>query len=340
MADELTKEPEPVRGPSGGSKGPNGNGDSIDEVRVYGRQTPFEEPGRSESRADLRTYSFSISGKYTDLVDKNVKPRDSLDGSWLADYLGNLNNLYVRTVELVEEEGGWGRMKISAVMCPDGLQKPFQVTYEVNMEEVQKRLICHPLFRVNPNDTGAALKAKNKTLLLIRYWEDTQENLRYGVDKDGEMTFQYTIPPGRPGAGVDSEGNPNPGTIDDENALKYCKAVTAGIETFNLYLPVVTKVSTYLQLPGITYDSETGMIDGGTLEDISDKVGQFDDSDDMGIDVKGFTDASKGRWFKAQDTYVGNADGTWTRTEKWVYTNDLSHEWIYDWLNQGNQGAR
>ena len=72
------------------------------------------------------------------------------------------------------------------------------------------------------------------------------------------------------------------------------------------------------------------MIRGGTLKDISDTVGQFADSGDMGISVQGFMDTNKGRWFKAQDTYVGNADGTWTRTEKWVYTNDLTHEWIYE----------
>lgn len=315
---------------AGGGKGPGGSGDSIDEVMVYGRQSPFEGPGRSESRADLRTYSFDISGRYTDLVDKNVKPRDSLDGSWLANYLGPLNNLYVRTVELVEEEGGHGRMKISAVMCPQDNTHPFQVTYEVNMEEVQKRLICHPLFKVNKGDSGSTAEAKNKTLMIIHWWEDTQESLRYALNDDGEMVFQYVIPPGRPGAGVDSEGNPIRSVIEDENAIKYCRAVTAGIETFNLYLPVVTKVSTYLALKGINYDTDTGMIRGGTLEDISDTVGQFADSGDMGISVQGFTDTNKGRWFKAQDTYVGNADGTWTRTEKWVYTNDLTHEWIYE----------
>lgn len=258
--------------------------------------TPFEQEKVDYSWNDHESLVGTIVGDYDYLRRKNILP-----GSLAKDAgLDSLNNYwYVRTVDISREGANVGVMTLNCVYCPKGATTPYSVTWEVAMEEVQKALITHPMFR----DEAEAIEQ-------IRGWE-RYRTISANATKSGGFYYMN--------GAVEKK-------VEDEKALKYCHAVSEGIETYNLYLPVISKTSMYLRLPGVTYAPDSNSVTGGSV-DCADKIGKFDTPD---VKVDG---VSGGKWFKSRDTYTQAADGSWTRTEQWTYTNDVKHSWIYEELD-------
>ena len=281
---------------------------------IAGRLTkgPFETIGRSESWAEQRSVSTTVVGMLKDIADA-VKPGDSMakHASWFD---GAYNSAYfVKNLEVSSQDGVTGELKLSLVKCPVGKTKPFNIVWDVSMEEVQMKLINHP-------DV-----IKNCDIEKLLLWEDTQKGRRVKYDsKKNEFKFYYDLFDYSSGAGfvqvesIEVEGDWN---------KAYCLAVTQGIETYNRYLPVITKTSSYIEISGANY-TEDRIITGGTIKDFTgaDTIGHFNAPE---LKVAGFINGKDGVWFKNCDKYTSQADGSWTRTEGWVFTNDPRHMWIY-----------
>lgn len=279
-------------------------------VKATGKitQIPYETVGRSEEWADNRIAATDIYGRWEDLLSLELKPGDPM--SRLAGYLdGWSGSYYIRTASLTREEGNIGHYHISLVRCDKGKNKPFNVTWDVSMEEVQKKLITHPIFEDKPD-------VRNQIMM----WEDTIKAERVKYDKDGKPTYYYQT------ADMIVQGQIVPIKVTSKEAIAYMDAVMAGIETYNLYLPIIVKTSQYLELPGVDYDADSHIAEGGTISEFTkeDEIGRF--SQDLEMKIAGFT---KGLWFKSGDKFTMQSDGTWTRTETWTYTNDTRHDWIY-----------
>lgn len=271
---------------------------------------PFETTGRSESWAEQRSVAVSIVGQLKDIADK-VKPGDSM-GQFPNWFKGAFNSqYYVKNLEVSSPDGVTGELKMSLVKCGQGKFKPYNITWEVSMEEVQMRLINHPMIIENGNV---------ETLLL---WEDTQKGRRVEQKKNGELEFYYDVYDYSGGAGVSIRRE----QVTGDWNIAYCKAVTQGIETYNRYLPTITKNSYYLELSGANYNTDH-VITGGTIQDFTGQgtIGHFDVP---ALKVAGFINNKDGVWFKNCDKYTSQADGSWIRTEGWVFTNDPRHMWIY-----------
>ena len=270
-----------------------------DTIPMYGKITekPFETVPKDFAWSDHQTLSMTIVGDYQEMWNKNLHPGMAANATG---YVSTANGWYVRTVDITREEANVGILKLGLVYCSNGINQPYSTTIEVAMEEVQKALITHPVF-----------KDEEKALAQIRGWERYRNISASATKGFGQnIKFYYT------------EDDTNAKEVDDEVAIKYCKAVSAGIETYNLYLPVISRTSLYLRLPGVSYDSNSNNVTGGSI-DCADDIGQFNDPP---VKVSGL---SKGKYFKSKDSFSQAADGSWTRTEQWTYTNDLTHEWIY-----------
>ena len=275
------------------------------KIRYYGRidKAPHEVPGRSDEFAENKTAATTFIGKYDDVRSKmeSLKNGDPMStfNAW-ADEPFN-SKYYIRTMNLTHVDGDLGELHVTFVCCPRGKEEPYNRVWEVGMEEVQKKLISHPFIQ------------EKADMSVLFKWEETPARDR--VDKNGDFWY----------ATGEMDGDlPQLTKIDGDAEIAYCKAVMAGIETFNLYLPVVSCTSYYVKVPGVLYDGD-GIISGGSIH-MDDEIGHFDEPD---VKVRGFT---KGKWFKSMDKYIENADGTCTRNEQWTYTNDTKHSWIYDQL--------
>lgn len=270
---------------------------------------PFETVGRSESWAEQRVATVTIIGKFDDLTDA-VKPGDAMGDhqNWFGGKWAQ--NWFVRTIDLLSPDGVTGELKLSLLNCAQGKTKPYNVTWDASMEEVQMRLINHPDI------------IKNANIEILLKWEDTPKYARVKRDKDDNLSFFYLD------YVMDSVGDLTGDlkAIDGEWEKAYCKAVTQGIETFNRYLPVIIKNSYYLELDGADYN-QSHQVTGGTLRDFTgaDSIGHFDTPD---LKLDGYTDRD-GLWFKSGDKITVQADGTAVRTETWTFTNDPSHKWVY-----------
>lgn len=261
------------------------------------RPTPFETVQRSYGWSDHQTIDVRLVGDFDELWARQVKPgmtaieaKLDLPSGWC-----------VRTVGLEREEAKVGVLSANCVYCPKGVSEPYAETWEVSMEEVQKALITHPLF-----------KDKAEAQSQIRGWERYRTISASATQtKNGKVRFYYTTD------GDDVK------EVTDEDAQKYCNAVSSGIETYNRYLPVISRTTCYLRLPGVNYDANSNGVSGGSV-DCADKIGTFDTPS---VKVSG---VSGGKWFKSRDTYSMAADGSWTRNEQWTYTDDTTHSWIYE----------
>lgn len=282
-----------------------------DESNIIGKikSGAFETVGRTESWAEQRQMTTSIVGQFKDIVDK-VKPGDSMamHSGWFG---GNLNGqYYVKNLEMASPDGITGELRLTYVKCGQGKTKPYNVTWDVSMEEVQMRLINHPMIQ------------KHASIGTILKWEETRKGWR-AKTVDGEFKFYY----------MDYATDGSSATLNEIKKSKspwtyaYCKAVTQGIETYNRYLPVITKVSSYLEIPGAQYNQDH-VITGGTISEFSgaSEIGHFDAPE---LKVKGFQDGKDGVWYKNCDKFTTQADGSATRTEGWVFTNDPNHMWVY-----------
>ena len=202
----------------------------------------------------------------------------------------------VQNSTLSNEAGGIGLLRISCVAVK-GLLAAFDETWDIDMQEVQRSLKQHP----------KVLESAD-ALTQIKLWEATPEALRTYTTRSG-LSFRYYA--------TTEDGDPGDLTaVTDAQAVKYLKAVTAGIETYNAYLPVVTRTTRYLSI--LTGTSSLNI-------PYSDKIGKFDTPS---VRPGGF-DGSK-NWFKSADKYSRANNGTWTRTEQWTYTDDTAHSWIYE----------
>lgn len=279
----------------------------MDDISMFGEEGFFSTVKRSVSVTDSKRITVEICGKYADLQDQRCFPGDNPpSAAWGSGE--NVTGYLVENSTLEREEGGMGVLTINLIKA-SGPDAEVNVTYDIEMQEVQKALRTHPKLREYP---GAMEQ--------IYGFENTDANLRVpsgGWDSDGKpVVFQYMTADGQMAI------------MDNAGAIAYAKAVTAGIETYNVYLPVINKTSTYLRMPGVTFDRDTHEITGGTLSKYSalDEIGCFVAPP---IKIAGFTNAEVGRWFKSVDKYTQQASGAWTRTEQWVYTNDVDHKWIY-----------
>ena len=276
------------------------------KIKYYGQiaNIPHEIPGRQDDWAENRVASTTFVGKYGDVESKmnSLKPGDRMStfDAWTDRAFSG--NYHIRTMSLVRTDGDVGELHVTFVKCPKGPEQPYNKVWEVGMEEVQKKLITHPY-----------IQEKADTTVLFK-WEETPK--RYRVDDNGD--FWYAT-------GEMDGDEPELEKISGDAEIAYCKAVMAGIETFNLYLPVISCTSYYIKVPGVLYDGD-GILNSGSIH-MDDDIGHFDEPD---VKVRGFT---KGKWFKSMDKFIENADGTCTRNEQWTYTNDNDHAWIYDELN-------
>ena len=224
------------------------------------KQQGFETVGRRESWAEQRIATATVVGTIGKVWDK-VRPGKSMGdfNSWFG---GKYNSdYYVRTVEQSSDDGITGNVTITFVKCPNGKTEPYAISWEASMEEVQTPLINHPMLR------------KYGIIDQLYKWEDTSPGRRVRKDKEGNLIFYYDE--------TEYSGTQitlNRKKITNEWNIAYCKAILGGIKTFNRYLPVITKTSTYLELKGIHYNDDH-MPFRGNIEDFSgpDTIGHFND---------------------------------------------------------------
>ena len=281
-------------------------------------KNPFELVGRTETWAEQRSMEVTVVGKKGSL-NGVLKPGD--DAGVRTSWFGNdrPTQWFVKNLVLTSPDGVTEELRATLVKCPSGKKDPYNYTYDISMEEVQMPLMSHPDI------------LKNCDLDILAKWEDTPLYARIAKPKSGsggsedvnKYDFYY----------FDFNSSTGTGSYERKKItgsweIAYCKAVAQGITTYNKYLPVLTRMSYYLELPGANYDGNTHIITGGTVREFTgaDQIGKFDSNPPLTIN--GYTSAN-GVWFKNGDKFTSQPDGSWVRTETWVFTNDKNHTWIY-----------
>lgn len=286
----------------------------------YGSHTTTS---RSLQRADNCTVEIQVVGDYNDLEDLILTKGVGEDASSLCTFAGGdvLSGYKIKTLSVAREEGAIGVLSASLVKARS-LSDPYHITYTIEMLEDQRDLLRHPLFRTDV-----------EAFKIIRLWNDTPiaKRVQYSNNNPMEDKFFYeelvkNINPGESGGQTDGWGLQLK-EIVNQVALKYCRAFVAGIERFNVYLPVITKTSLYLkQPPGGSQNTDTHEL-SGTLN-FSTGIGKWDSS--FGFTLKGYEDTQTQGWFKNTDGYTQNSDGTWQRNEQWTFSDAKTHSWIYE----------
>jgi len=199
---------------------------------------------------------------------------------------------YVMESSTVSSTGnGMGKLSIRCIRYDSGNSfSPARTTFEVDMQEVSYDLSSHP-YLDSVRDTC------NKWVNDGCIWHDGNY---YTLDEDDEEE-----------------------EITDSTAIKFCAAYTAGIRNYVRYFPVITKISTYKNPPGLTRNETS--FSGGSLP-FSNNIGKFDTPP---ITLNGFQASN---FFKSADRWAESENKTWNRTEQWTYTPEGSssqHAWIY-----------
>lgn len=284
---------------------------------------PLETPTRTLTRFAEKTMTSEVVGDYDDLVDV-LRIREIAPAAFFPTIKGEFN-WYIKSVEITREDANTGIAKVVLVNCPNGPSKPYSWEWSIGIEEVSMKLISHPRYRDN-------IKAQNT----IQRWEETDPQWRVRAkSSEGTVAYDYCyMARSQDESGASAEGaerydpdddsSPFVVVITDEVIKDYCSAVLAGIETYNKYLPVVTKTSNYLKVPGADYD-EDGRCEGGVVTGF-EGIGKFDTPD---LTAEGYPGQGN-NWFKSKDSYSINTDGSATRTESWTYTDDTRFSWIYE----------
>lgn len=273
-----------------------------DAKQIFKDNQKFETSGRSVTLAESIQHTIVVNGKYQDLMDMKLSVGSRVP-SWIDQTTVESGDLYVLNFTITKnEDAEMATLNITAVEAND-VYKPFHQTVDIDVSEVQKKLINHPKLK-DP-----------KTQFQIRMFEATDENLRYSP-KDGAPQSMFNLTTG--------QAMQFPVALTDQGAVAYAKAGLLGVDSYNVYLPVVTRVSQYLKLPSVVSSSGANEVQGVINPDGLSKLGEYDDG--IPVTIKGF---EQGMWFKSGDKFQQNANGSWTRTESWVYTNDLRMEWIY-----------
>ena len=206
---------------------------------------------------------------------------------------------YVQTASLSGDGRGNATLRITCIDPSYGSGSssilPTKVTYRIEMAEERTDLISHP-------------HVADFVDILVK-WMGTADTQKY--DAAAEQ-YQYDT-----GDGITFAH------ITEQAAIDFCTAWMHGIKTYNRYFPVVEKISIYKRPPGMTMNGAS--ISGGSPTFSSD-IGTWDAPN---ITLNGFPSTG---FFKSKDSYVQNANTSWTRTEQWVWTPDGSssnYGWIY-----------
>jgi len=238
-----------------------------------------------------------VTGERKETSDRNVKV---IEVEGLYSMLENEPpNAYCPSGYVVESSNvastgdGMGKMTIRCVSYNEGASfNAERTTFRVDMQEVQYDLEDHPHLATA---RGIILK-----------WLATDEKKRVSGN-----TYKYE----------DADGTLK--DVNDQLANKFCAAYMSGIKTFNRYYPVIEKISVYKNPPGLSMNGKS--YTGGNPP-FSSEVGRYNAPP---INLQGF---QSGNFFKSKDSWVQNADTTWTRTEQWTYTPESSsgnNAWIY-----------
>lgn len=248
---------------------------------VYGNTGNVRQVGEVTSVAELMTMEVRIVGDF-DALYSSYRQGDAYGSE------------FIKSLTIQHEEGG---RAVAALSIVGGLGTStsggtsYGTTWGVDIREVSKSLKTHPYVK--------------DALDIIRMWEATPEGRRVKYGDKGSRTYRYYDTDG-----ASAEDEPKLVDVEDERAIAYMDAVFAGIESYNVYLPVVRRITYHVSRP-----TQSG-------------VGTFDTPD--GFSLTGFIpDGESGLWFKSADKASKQADGLWTQTEEWTWTNDLAHGWIY-----------
>lgn len=279
------------------------NGNMIYSLRGDAR---FENGQRSITVSEGRIHSATLVGLFSDLANLKLKVGDHAPGGIEGVSGAFTQGLYVLNYSLSRDDSEMGTMTLSLVET-DSDSRPYLVTATVDEQAVEKKLSTHPRMR-NQN-----------TREQIRLWSVTDPMKQWRYD-DGEMIAQYAYVVDPEGASAEIRFR----DVDDEWAKKYCLASLYGVENYTIYLPVIEITSKYLRLPGATVDASTHRISGEVSADGMGDIGTYCKPP---FSVAGF---SGGEWFKTCDRFTQEANGGWSRTEQWTYTNDLRFKWIYE----------
>lgn len=174
---------------------------------------------------------------------------------------------------------------------------PLRTTFRIEMQEVQYNLIDHP-------DVPDVSKTE------FSCWLATDPTERV-FTKNGVTQYYYR----------------NQGLkltrVTSQYGIRLCAAFMAGIKTFVRYFPVVSRISTYSNPPGL---SRSGRSFTGGEPKFSASVGTFEEPP---VTLNGY---DSGSWFRGPDEWTENANKTWNLVEQWIYTpegSDSDHAWIY-----------
>ena len=260
----------------------------------------FESFGRSITVAETRTHTVEAYGLYDNLKDLKLKPGDPIP-SFVDGGTVQFGSLYIRDYNIVREEGDMAKLVINCVEA-SSRDKPYNVTVDIDLAQVEKKLINHPLLK------GVATQRQ------IRLFEQTEANMQYSAEGVPQSMFNLDT----------GEALRTPVALTDDGAVAYAKAKLLGVDSYSIYLPEITRTSQYLTLPGVTLDQSTMEASGTANPDDIEKIGDFDIPP---ISIEGYTE---GLWFKNGDKFQQNANASWMRHETWTYTNDLRLKWIYE----------
>ena len=261
---------------------------------ISGWENGFNNGVEVRTFAEQRTLEIEATGNLATLL-KNQPTQGKFYGVD-TDFYGHSPEVGkgwgVKTSTVTSDGAGVGTLRLSLVQIASA-DTAYDISYEIDLSEVQMSLKKHPSL-----DAAA--------ISIIQQWEATPEAVRvYGSGSSiGFRYYAMDATTAKQGAltAVDTKSK----------AYDYLYALASGIETYNVYLPVITKTSHYLTL-------------STTKIDVS-KLGTFDSPP---ITVGSYSSDSK-YWFKSADKYARANDGTATRTEQWTYTNDTTHSWIYE----------
>ena len=201
------------------------------------------------------------------------------------------------THRTIQSDGGFGKIEITCKDLGDSqTTAPERTTWRIQMASVQKALKFHPMCVSG--------------ISFIEAWLNTEPLKRF--DSDGGPQY------------VDSSGTAH--SIDDEDAIRFARAYSKGVDSYVEYYPVLQKISFYKRLPGVSVVGTSTT--SGTVSAFSDAVGKWDVPAVM---LNGYGDTG---WFKSGDSYEQDGSLKWTRTEEWTWSpNDSEDEdtgWIYE----------
>lgn len=253
--------------------------------------------------AVVKVFSDKKTGTFN--VEGPYSILDALTDSGLQSLLPN--GYVITEKSLQSGDKGMGKIVVKTNYYDDPASTepaaPIRTTFTIEMEEVTYDLIDHPKFNAYQRN-------------IIRMWLATEESERM---EDGIYTYK----------GKDGIGR----VVMDNTVDLFCAAYMAGIKTFNRYYPVIGKNSIYSNPPGMTMSG--GSFTGGSPT-FSAGIGTYNTPP---LSLNGYPSTN---WFKSKDSWVENANRTWTRTEQWTYTPEGSsgpHAWIYAASTGGGGGG-